>query len=311
MPETPALFVGVDGGGTHTRAVVTDGGGQVLGSAQGPAGIVDPGDPGRSAVVVAETVRRALVDALGGGTGDGPPVEAVWAGLAGAGDPAARRSVEEALSALGLAHRVMVGTDLEAAFVDAFGESPGILLVVGTGSVALARGGDGGEARSGGWGGLLGDEGSAYSLGLAAIRAVLRSTDGRSPDTLLSGILEAGTGVGAGPELAAWAWAAAKAEIAALAPGVLSVADAGDPVAETLRDDALSEIGLLLQAVAHRGGPWREPPSVALVGGLVGPGRPLREGALGKVAELGLRTHFPEVRPERGAATLARRSSNR
>src|SRR5690606_5383094 len=107
------------------------------------------------------------------------PVAALCAGLAGVGNRAEREVVERTLASARLAERVCVISDGETALYGAFAGGPGILLIAGTGSVGYARGEDGRVERCGGWGMLVGDEGSGFGLGRAGLRAALRSADGR------------------------------------------------------------------------------------------------------------------------------------
>lgn len=298
---TSSCAIGVDGGGTRTRAVVTDLEGSLLGEGEGPAGLVDPARPAAAAEAVAEAVRRASRAA-----GVELPARALWAGLAGAGREAERAAAEEAVAALGLARAVRVGTDVEAAFADAFGEGPGILLVSGTGSIALGRDGSGGRARVGGWGGLLGDEGSGYWIGVRALRAVLRAEDGRGPETDLRDLLLRETGVAEPGELVRAAAGPGKGPVSALAGAVVQAAAEGDPVAREIVDGAVGELADHVRAAQRRlaGG---EPLSVALAGGLLAPGRPLRPRVEARLEDLGHAVLPEEVRPARGAAALARR----
>src|SRR5690606_12096698 len=124
----------------------------------------------------------------------------------------------------------------------AFDDGAGILLIAGTGSSAWARGVDGRTARAGGWGHLLGDEGSGYALGVAALRAVARAHDGRAPSTDLRDAVLRHANVAAPEALIAWAASAAKAEIAALAPCVAEAAAADDAVARAIVDRAARDL---------------------------------------------------------------------
>lgn len=163
------LYIGVDGGGTRSRALVGDREGRELGAADGGPGLIDPAAPGDAAGSVAavarEAARRAQIRL---------PVSALWAGLAGAGNEQARADVEKELRDARLARRVVVGSDVEAAHADAFGDGPGVLLVAGTGSAVRAVDPQGEVVTVGGWGALLGDECGGYGIGLQGIRAVLR-----------------------------------------------------------------------------------------------------------------------------------------
>lgn len=293
-------LLGVDAGGTRTRAVLTDGEGRVLGEGAGPAGLLEPGDPSGAAEAIALACQGAAEAAR-----TPLPADALWAGVAGAGREEARSALQAALEEAGLARRVRVGTDADAAFHDAFGDrNPGILLVVGTGSIALARGPEGEVARCGGWGWLLGDEGSGYRIALEGLRAVCRADDGRERPTVLTRLLLGASGAMGPSGLVPWAARAPKGEIAGLAPLVLRSADAGDPVAARIVDDALVELIRQAEVAAFRAG-YRPPFEVALAGGLVSNGGPLRARLSDALGRHGFGVRPREVNAARGAAGLA------
>src|SRR5690606_25737159 len=160
-PRPGPVYVGLDGGGTRTTVLVTDAAGAELARVEGEAGIVDAREPAARATVLRELVLRALERA-----GAAPPAAALCCALAGAGREPGRRALRAALEPLGIARAIRIVGDGEAAFHDAFGAGPGILLIAGTGSIAWGRAADGRTARAGGWGQALGDEGSGYALGL-------------------------------------------------------------------------------------------------------------------------------------------------
>ncbi len=317
-------WIGVDGGGTRSRAVVGDAQGRELGAADGGPGLIDPADPGRAVGAVTDVVREAAAAAQ-----VTLPAKGLWAGLAGAGQEAARAAVEAGLRDAGLAERVAVGTDVEAAHADAFGDGAGILLVVGTGSVVRAVGPGGAVVTVGGWGQLLGDEGSGYRIGLDGLRGVVRASDGREPRTTLTGTLLAATRVDAPRDLIGWAAGATKGEIAALSVLVAREARAGDVVAARVVHRSLAAIRehlvAALEGVAGAGGRaaregeagrekaaaqeslpgWDGRPAVALVGGLIGEKGVLMEAVKGIVLDLGCDVHPGAVVPERGALLRA------
>lgn len=296
-------WIGVDGGGTRSRAVVGDGAGHELGAADGGPGLIDPRDPAGAVQAVTVLVRAAVEAAADAGAE--LPARGLWAGLAGSGNEAARAAVEAELQARGLADAVVVGSDVEAAHAAAFGEGAGMLLVVGTGSVVRAVDPRGRVVKVGGWGALLGDEGSGYGIGLDGLRAVVRSEDGREPPTGLGGALLSATGVAGVTELPAWAARATKREIAALSVEVARVARSGDTVAARVIHRALGEIRAHMEAVLEGTRGWEGAPPVALVGGLVRQGGPLRETVVEMGAELGCDVRLDEVIPELGALSLA------
>jgi len=257
------IFAGVDGGGTRSTLLLADAAGRELARVSGEAGLVDPRHPERSAEVIAQLVRMASAQA---GLAGAPA--ALCAGLAGVGNEAERAAVEMALA--GAAGVVRVVTDGEIALHGAFGGGPGVLLIAGTGSVAYGRGPEDGRVeRCGGWGMYVGDEGSGYALGRAALAAALRSVDGREGETRLLPVLLERLRLDGPRGIPPWAGRAAKAEVASLARHVLEVAAAGDPVALRLVEQQAAELASHGIALAHRLGPWPGDVPVVFHGGVL------------------------------------------
>lgn len=294
------FVVGVDGGGTHTRAVVLDAEGQEMGRADGRAAMATARDPRPAAEAVAEVCAAAARSA-----GRSLPADVLWAGLTGAGRESARRAVELELERLGVAADVRVDTDVGAAFHAAFGDGPGILLIAGTGSIGWGRAEDGRQGRVGGWGHHIGDEGSGWAVGLDALKRVARHADGRAPATRLQMAVLDFLGLESVEDLVQWAAGATKAQVASLAPVVAAASAAGDAVAGEILAQAVDDLEGHVLAILENLGPWEEVPGVALAGGLLRPGRPLR-----KPLEAALKRHRiealeGELDPALGAARLA------
>lgn len=272
-----APLIGVDVGGSKT-AVSVGTAEQVRGRALGPGAAVRPGRAIASAAVIAETVRKALA-AAGAGRGS-----ALVVGAAGAGREGERSELERALRVEGLAERVRVTTDIDIALVAAFGEGPGIVVVAGTGSVVLGRDPEGRLLRRGGYGWQMGDEGSGYAIGRAALGAVSRAKDGRSPETALTPILLEAARCADFDALVRWAASASPAEVAALAPHVLHTAERGDTVAQGIADYAARELSTLVLGLAEEF-PTGERVGVALMGGMLVGERSLRSAVLARLEE--------------------------
>ena len=175
----PKILIGADVGGTKTAVAVSEDD-KIVGRADGPGAAVRPGRALASAGTIVEVVRRAL-SAAGRLTGD-----ALVVGAAGAGRDPERDELRIALRNENLATSVVVTTDIEIALAAAFSDGPGIVVSAGTGSVAVGRDRAGKRHRMGGYGWQMGDEGSGYAIGRAALGAVSRAIDGRSPKTALS-----------------------------------------------------------------------------------------------------------------------------
>ncbi len=300
-----SVWIGVDGGGTSSRAWATDADGQRIARASAGPGLIDPGNPGAAAAEVEALARKAMTAFAKGSCS----AAGLWAGLAGAGNRRARARVQSALLESGIARKVRVGSDQDAAYHDAFGSGSGMLLIAGTGSAATAGIRGGRRFRIGGWGRLLGDEGSGYAIGLAAMRSVVRAEDGRGFETALKEALLEHARIQSLGELPAWAENASKKEVAAFAADVFRIARDGDAQAHCIVGNAVFELSRLMEAAAdllrkRRG--KTKPIAAAAVGGLIQPGGPLRDRIEEAALGLGLRLLEEEVIPERGAAGLAR-----
>ena len=295
------ILIGADVGGSKSAVGISEPGGPILSRAEGPGAAVRPGRALASAGVVAEVVRRALagVGRLGG--------DVLVVGAAGAGRDPERTELQKALRAETLADKVIVTTDIEIALEGAF-DGPGIVVSAGTGSIAVGRDRQGTRRRIGGYGWQLGDEGSGYAIGRAALGAVSRAHDGRSPCTALTDRVLAITRSTDFDALVRWAAGASPAEIAALAPAVLQVAAQGDPLAQGIADYAareLCQLAICLLPLLD----VNPPIGVALTGGLLANDIPLRRSVVARLSEeSGLQPIETPVDAVAGALRLAARA---
>jgi glucosamine kinase len=273
----PKVLIGADVGGTKT-AVAVSRDGKIVGRADGPGAAVRPGRALASSSTIAEVVRQALSTAgllLG---------DVLVVGAAGVGREPEREELRKALRGENVASSVVVTTDIEIALTAAFADGPGIVVSAGTGSVAVGRDRTGKRHRIGGYGWQMGDEGSGYAIGRGSLGAVSRAVDGRSPKTALSERLLKATRSDDYDDLVRWAAGASPAEVAALAPHVLAVAAAGDPLAQGIADYAARELSQLAICLVPRMD-ITPPIPVAVTGGLLGADQPLRKSLLAKLAE--------------------------
>ena len=269
-----AIVVGVDGGGTKTRVVVADETGKSLADVEGPGSAVRPGQAERSADVIAETVKRALEDAEMSSV----VPRVLYVGVAGVGREPERQALWQALAGRELAEEVLVHPDATIALDDAFGDGAGVLLIAGTGSVAFGRSPAGVIARCGGWGPNIGDEGSGAWIGRRALSVATAASDGREPETALTGAILTAAQVNDVNDLVAWAAAATPALLATLAPAVISEAEAGDLRSNAILSMAVEELVLHVRALARQlFVDERAAVPVALTGGLLKRGTTLRK----------------------------------
>lgn len=273
------LIIGVDAGGTKTAVMVAREG-QVVSRGTGPGAKMRSGRGIACAATIAEVVRRALAQA-GATRGD-----LLIAGVAGAGREAEREELRQAFRTETLAERVVVTGDTEIALAAAFGDLPGIVITAGTGSMGVARDPYGRLHRAGGYGWQMGDEGSGYAIGRAALGAVGRAADDRSPRTELTPLLLKATRSEGFDGLIRWAAAAGPAEVAGLAPAVFEAAQLGDTVAAGIMDYAARELAALaFKLLPHFGADERMVIEVATNGGLLFHDGPLYRMLKAKLGE--------------------------
>ncbi|WP_377267118.1 N-acetylglucosamine kinase [Peterkaempfera sp. SMS 1(5)a] len=304
MSRSPELVLGVDAGGTSTRAVVVSLDGEILARSRGE------GANPRSARNPAEALAGALRDALAGV--DPQRVAGGVFGLAGSG--AAGRALAEQLAGLaweqaGLPGRPVVVPDLAVAFAAATPLPDGALLLSGTGAVAALLRDRQVSRRCDGYGWLVGDEGSGVWIGREAVRAALAALDGREePTALVDGVSAALRCDGDAPEglaqrLVGAVYGAEPARLAILAPVVDAAARAGDPVARRITAEAVA--GLLRSAKAL--GPLDDGTPFVLAGSLLTRPTLLAEGVRAGLAELGVHRPLRALDGAAGAAALAAR----
>ncbi|ROP34522.1 BadF/BadG/BcrA/BcrD ATPase family protein [Pseudokineococcus lusitanus] len=185
------LHLGVDAGGTSTRAVVTTAEGECLGWAAGAAG--NPTSAGRDAALAAITATSAaaLADA-GRGPEELGSVLVAMAGLRSLMTPA---DLARSLGYVGDPAQVRTGPDILAMYFSGAAEPAGSAVVAGTGSVAAVVEGGRVARAIGGTGWLLGDGGSGFAVGHAVVRGVVAELEGTGPRTALTPLLLAAVGL--------------------------------------------------------------------------------------------------------------------
>ena len=300
------LVVGIDGGGTRTRVILADANGTVLARAEGPGTALRPGEESVAADIIQSLIGEVLASAQ---RPDVRPAVCV-VGVAGAGQERAAQALWSALATRRVADDVSVQADATIALEDAFGDTAGVLLVSGTGSVAFARAPDGRLERCGGWGPNLGDEGSGAWLGRRALSVITAAQDGREPETALNGALLTDLELESLDDLIPWASQATPSQLAALVPVICQVASSGDLRANALVSLCVEELMLHIRTLARRSFvDERAAMPVALAGGLLGRGSLIRkrlEQRL-KSAVPGASVRADDVDPARGAVRRARR----
>ncbi len=303
---TSALVLGIDGGGTRTRARLANWHGDTLG--EGEAGASNPQGIGFAAAQA--NLLTAIQNAFDAAHLERTRVAAACLGLAGADRPDERHLLTE-WAREQIAPRVEIINDGLTVLAAGTPENWGVALIAGTGSSAWGRAPDGRTTRAGGWGYLIGDEGSAYWLACQALHAATQAADGRGDATRLLRASLDFWNLREPSELVARVYRTGltPADFARLAPVVMDAAHAGDPVAQKIVADAADALATLIVAVARKlqFDAATEIP-LALTGGLLLETASLRARVLESARARGYRFAPALVHaPVAGAVRLARR----
>ncbi|MFC1554651.1 N-acetylglucosamine kinase [candidate division KSB1 bacterium] len=191
-------------------------------------------------------------------------------GFAGVGRESDRSEVRTILDDLGFKDRSTVNTDIEIAFNGAFPEGEGIVLNAGTGSIALGRDKHGNFIRCGGWGFLIGDEGSAYYMGREAIRYAFHSYDGRKPETILLDKFCEVFSLSSFDEIIPKIYdgSISNTEIAGLAPLVIKAYEKNDRIGQIIIAHTVTHFAAMVNTVKNKMNRSNERVDLCLSGGL-------------------------------------------
>lgn len=303
------LWIGIDGGATKTRVVAVDAEGNVV--AEGLAGATNYQIVGVDAAC--RHLQQAIQTVLTG-LGGSPTIAAMVAGFAGLDGPAdvdaVRAFVQCAVAPFGDPAWWAVN-DAVAAWAGALAGDAGVIVISGSGAIALAVGLDGVSALADGWGHWLGDEGSGFDIGHSGLRAAVRCADRRGPATHLLDRLIARFG----ENWPSWVSAlnampgdTAHAQIASFAPDVVAAAAQGDAVACAVLGRAAESLAQTAASVIRRT-QLSPSPHVATVGSLFVHSQILYAEFSRRLAQLvpGATVSRPKLQPAEGAALLARK----
>jgi N-acetylglucosamine kinase-like BadF-type ATPase len=248
------IVIGVDGGGTKTVAwlapLVDDRMDRVLGR-----GLAGPGNPRAAGFAAAQANLESAIAAAFANAGLArSTVRSACFGLAGAGRAEEQSQIADWAAERRIAQHVRVTGDAEPILAAASPDNRGIALICGTGSLAWGRSASGETGRSGGWGYLIGDEGSGYAIALAGLRLAVRSADGREPATQLLARFQASLGVATPEDLIGGVYSPqmTREGIAALAVEVFAAAAEEDELALRVIGGAASDLATMVAVLARR-----------------------------------------------------------
>ncbi len=217
-----SLVLGIDGGGTRTRASIVEGERLLAFAESGSIKRL------RVGAQVAEENLRVLLKEVYVQAGIGS-VQAACCGVASAAMPGIPEWITAVFADFAVARSEVVGDEV-IALDAAFKGGPGILQIAGTGSNTIGRAADGSRESAGGWSSRLGDEGSGYWIGVHAVRRALHAYDREEPTQVLQRVGEI-WGTPTIDELINVGDGTPGPDFAALAPAINELAEAGDAVA--------------------------------------------------------------------------------
>lgn len=240
-----AFFLGIDAGGTKTRCVLGDETAVLATSASAGSNLVRSG-----AAPSREALHASVREACAAANISPQQISNVCIGAAGGARPQIAEKILGILAELTPAPVEVVG-DMVIALESAFGSGPGVIAIAGTGSIVYGRDAAGRNARAGGWGFAVSDEGSGHWIGRRAVSAILRAHDGGGETALTNLVLQA-FNVSTLDELIPAVNGFPSPEFPRLFPLVLRAAEAGDAPARSLLAEAGAELAGLTAIVIRR-----------------------------------------------------------
>jgi glucosamine kinase len=245
-------YMGIDGGGSNLRVVIVTE--QLSETTRVKAGACNPSSVGRDAA--ADIIQQAMQVAITQAKLTPEQIAGVGIGVAGASATYAADWLRQVVCGVLPDAHIAPSSDNEIALVGARGERRGILLLSGTGSVAFGVNDAGEAVQVGGWGYLLGDEGSGYWLGLQALRALVTQSDGTLElVTILAQRVAEHLSLQSAQDVLAWVYrhdAPRTTDIARLAPIVLAEAEKGDLHAQHIITEAADHLEKLARTTMRR-----------------------------------------------------------
>lgn len=266
-----SVVLGIDGGGTHTRAAIFDG--------EKKLALAESGSIKRLRVgaQVAEANLRKLLQEVYAQAGV-KGVQAACCGVASATMPGIPEWITAVLREFGAEKSEIVGDEV-IALDAAFKGGPGILQIAGTGSNTIGRAPDGSRESAGGWSSRLGDEGSGYWIGVNAVRRALHAHDREEPTGILGAVGKI-WGTKTIEELVNLGDSTPGPDFAALAPAISALAEEGDAVAlgvmKQAAEDLVAFVLLVREKLWRKHGLTQEVP-LAWIGSMIGKARLVRE----------------------------------
>ena len=299
--------IGMDGGGTKTRCVVTlnDNSVHFKTTGRGTNFLVQGID------TTCENILNIIDECCNALKISYSDIDKILLGTAGAGRKADAEKLENAFYNYCKRKQIeiknfMVESDAEIALEGALSGKPGCVLIAGTGSIIYGKDGEGNIFRSGGFGKIIGDEGSGYSIGRKALQVLSKYYDGRSKFTALISLIKTNHNISSPDELIREVYEN-NFNIASIAPSVIQAADNGDDAALKIIDEESDELILLVSSMLEKMNTQKT--RLCLLGSLIENANFYSRLLKEKISQRlkGIELHTPEHPPEMGAVFLAQK----
>ena len=299
------LFLGVDGGGTKTHAIIINESGQVVGE-----GIFGASNPLRVGIERAvANIFKATENACDAAERSRADIVAIECGLAGVRREDLRHSVRQRIYENFRLETLEVITDAEIALYAVNSGKAAIVVIAGTGSVCLGRNDNGEKAIAGGWGPLAGDEGGGAGIARRALQAIAKAIDGRGKPTILSqyaaDYFRAST-----PEdvvVAIYMPQTDNTKIAGFARFVVKAAKEKDKAALEILREGGEELGIAATAVIKKLKLQKQTIPIGFVGGIFKAGKLFTQPIIEQVHKIAPNIYpvHPKKSPAQAAAEMA------
>lgn len=299
------LYLGIDGGGTKTYAVLIDENKEKVG--EGFSGASNPLRVGIETAV--SNIVKAVTSACDQADRSRGDIVSAYLGLAGVRRRDLRERVREGIARQMRLKNIEVVTDAEIALYGATLGKEGLVIIAGTGSVCIGQDKNGNKHSAGGWGPLAGDEGGGAGIARRALQAIAKASDGRGKPTALVDVA-IDYFRAAGPEdlvVAIYAPQIDNAKIAGFAKYVVEAAKQGDCVAKEVLAEAGRELGIAANAVIENLKLQKKEFRIGYVGGVFKAGDLLTKPLMETVHRIAPKANLtpPHLSPGIAAANLA------
>lgn len=303
-----AFYIGLDGGGTKTKCIVVDEKMNILSELVG--------EPSNFLVFGLDAVTQSLVslinDSIKQANIDISEVDSILLGTAGAGrredaERLEKSFVQKANELHMPIKRFIVESDARVALEGAFSGNPGSILIAGTGSIMFGKDSKGNIYRVGGFGRILGDEGSGFHIARSGLSAVAKQFDGRGKRTMLSNLLKDKFKIANSKELILAVYKN-NFDIATVTPLVIQAAEEGDNICTDIIENEVDELLLHVKSMKRLIKEYKL--KISLVGGTITTDNLYARLFKEKVNAMDcVKLSEPELEPAAGAALMAKETS--